>query len=291
MLRTNTLTGICRCRLSPHTLGHVRRTHSSPKTALLEVERKFNVAASPRLTSQLEIASKTGPPSQTVPCISIGILNFIPQPDEFINDQYFDTADSQLVSRGIWLRRRSTSTSDKSAPVVEWEAKVRVGGDYVNSEFEEIVGKAEIQEFLQPLEFDQLQQIVDLDSARQTWLALEPRIGSVDFGAASQTEVKVVVDTSTTEILDSLPDSEPPFHHVVGELELTRTVQLLGQGEEDKAMKGEETRKMSDELQAFMKRHETLFPMSPAPVGKLTAYFAWRKQVEEQLKMSMTTTH
>lgn len=31
-----------------------------------------------------------------------------------------------------------------------------------------------------------------------------------------------------------------------------------------------------------MKRHEMLFPTDPTPVGKLTAYFAWRKQAEEQ---------
>ena len=63
---------------------------------------------------------------------------------------------------------------------------------------------------------------------------------------------------------------------MVGEVELTMVVER-GRGD---AAKLAATAVMQTELEAFTERHSMLFPTRPAPVGKLTAYFAWKKRGE-----------
>ena len=266
---------------------HARYIHSTARTTILEVERKFNITAAGCLRTHLGITCDDDTRVQRLPNVTIGSLHFSRQQDEHINDQYFDTADSQLHNKGIWVRRRRASAPSGFPAIVEWEAKVRMGGDYLNSEFEEVCGETKVADYLKPINMYKLERVVDLDTMRQNWVAVEQEEVQSDekMSLLSTMEVKVVVDTSTAGAsIHSLPGFYLPFRHVVGELELTKIMELSGTDETDAQTKKTETRKMSRHLEEFMKRHEVLFPANPAPVGKLTAYFAWREQVEERLK-------
>ena len=83
------------------------------RTALLEVERKFY-----SLTVK-DLASNTSQPAFK----SIRALA-----QQTIHDVYYDNSSRSLSSAGVWVRQRNGS----------WEAKVKKGGDYTNSMFEEL---------------------------------------------------------------------------------------------------------------------------------------------------------
>ncbi|KAJ9648154.1 hypothetical protein H2199_001932 [Coniosporium tulheliwenetii] len=64
---------------------------------------------------------------------------------QIIVDTYFDKAN-RLSGKGIWIRHReclADGGSSKSKDEHQWEAKVRIGGDFTESEFEEVAGQAE----------------------------------------------------------------------------------------------------------------------------------------------------
>ena len=71
-------------------------------------------------------------------------LNFYRLPDKRIRDTYFDS-DDQLSNKGIWVRSRTSQTiRSEDFPLVstgepskDWEAKVRIAGDYADSQFVE----------------------------------------------------------------------------------------------------------------------------------------------------------
>jgi hypothetical protein len=74
---------------------------------------------------------------------------------ELIRDKYFDY-NGALASKGIWIRYRyttSTETQDaESNPRLpadgRWDAKVRLGGDFIESQFEEHEGEQTIRKLL-----------------------------------------------------------------------------------------------------------------------------------------------
>lgn len=234
-------------------------------TALLEVERKFNVAAAHRLRSLLNVTSDDDIQLRMRPKLKTGALEFTRQTDLHINDQYFVTPDGRLDASNIWIRRRTINAKD-----IKWEAKIRLGGDYLNSEFEEITGKSKIDEYLKMLGICNLQRIVNLNTARQSWVV---------SGEQQNAEMVVVVDLCTA---GGMGKSDSAFRHIVGEVGMTRDIGLEQEdGEETKRAKKELTGQMSSDLKGFMQRHEDLFPTKPGPVGKLTAYFAWQKQLKD----------
>ncbi|KAJ7706628.1 hypothetical protein B0H16DRAFT_1634862 [Mycena metata] len=71
----------------------------------------------------------------------------------FIRDVYYDREDGRLAAQGLWVRRRSvvaggsTVISSKSSPscTSSWEAKVRVGGDFLASQFVEVEGAQAVE--------------------------------------------------------------------------------------------------------------------------------------------------
>ncbi|KAK7740473.1 hypothetical protein SLS53_005315 [Cytospora paraplurivora] len=228
-------------RAQPWTPKSPQKTFSS---SILEIERKFE----PTKASMQQLANNTGTPP---------FESLVHQGTAHLEDVYYDTADELLCSAGVWLRRRG----DK------WEAKVRVGGDFTNSAFEEITNVNDISKMLGKLvpgaALDshhgplggRVQEVAKLVSERNTFL----------------------VDEKFTVVLD-----ETDFGHVVGEVELEREV--LATGEDDATgAKGESreraklTADMDREIEDFMKSHAWAFPPGK-PVGKLSAYFALKKR-------------
>lgn len=207
-------------------------------SSILEIERKF----APTKASMRQLASNTGTPP---------FASLVHRGTAHLEDVYYDTADELLCSAGVWLRRRGD----------RWEAKVRVGGDFTNSAFEEMTDVDDISEMLGKLvpgaALDshhgplggRVQEVARLVSERDTFL----------------------VDGKFTVVLD-----QTDFGHVVGEVELEREALATGAKGE-----GQERAKliadMDREIDDFMKGHVWAFPPGK-PVGKLSAYFALNKR-------------
>ncbi|ROV97504.1 hypothetical protein VPNG_08714 [Cytospora leucostoma] len=234
-------------RLSARSRAQPSNPKSPQKTmpsSILEIERKF----APTKASMQQLASNTGTPP---------FESLIHHGTTHLEDVYYDTADELLCSAGVWLRRRS----DK------WEAKVRVGGDFTNSAFEEITNVNDISEML-----SKLVPGAALDSHHG------PLGGRVLEVAKLVSERNTfLVDGKFTVVLD-----ETDFGHVVGEVELEREVLAIGEDDATGASReGQEREKlivdMDREIDDFMKGHAWAFPPGK-PVGKLSAYFALKKR-------------
>jgi hypothetical protein len=106
-------------------------------------------------------------------------------------------------------------------------------------------------------------------------------------------------DLISTSHADSLPDL---FSHEIGELELELMAEVrtdppppppppsFGANSLSKSQAHSHSHSHAHEhhrktlataraaqLEAFMRAHSALFPMTPRPCGKLSAYFAWKK--------------
>ncbi|RAL17792.1 uncharacterized protein BO97DRAFT_448329 [Aspergillus homomorphus CBS 101889] len=92
---------------------------------LLEVERKF------RRLAVKSLLIDSGHPFFTS-------LQY--RGKQTIHDTYYDSAHF-LSSKGVWVRRRDNN----------WQAKIRRGGDYFNSKFEELSTPAAISAYLAEL--------------------------------------------------------------------------------------------------------------------------------------------
>ena len=201
----------------------------SLRVALLEVERKFCSLA------VKDLASNTGQPAFK----SIRALA-----QKKIHDVYYDNSAGSLISAGIYVRQRNGF----------WEAKVRGGGDYTNSMFEELTGTEPVRRCVmdtigkKDCEKDHfgLNPIATLSTDRQSWIA--------------DNEFKIVLDTMN-------------FGHTVGEVELQEEVQFTETANSTiEQQKGEKMKGMDKRIEAFMDRYSWAFHLG-VPKGKLTAYF------------------
>lgn len=197
----------------------------------LEVERKFASLAVPSL------ANHQGQP----PFTSITFLGH-----QKLHDIYYDRSRA-LSTAGIYVRRRNGT----------WQAKLGLGGNYLNSSFEEISDPMAISDSVEKVtgyrgsehECFGLGSIADMTTFRKTWLADQ--------------EFKVVVDTMD-------------FGHVVGEVEIEKTVTFGAVDEEGLEEQRRAVMKSMDErIGAFMERYAWAFG-GGVPKGKLTAYFEKR---------------
>lgn len=277
--------------LFEHTKRFSNNSPNAPATTHLEVERKFNVT--PLLLSRLQIAdnkNKNTSPDASQEYQTNGVT-FSRKSNILINDVYFDCLDL-LSSKGIWVRHRTELDLGRALSLVSgapettatstanWEAKIRLGGDYSNSEFEEITGQAEVKKAVERyLSWNDLAESVALSTSRRTWAAQEIAEEGADKTPA---ELSVVVD-NVLSILNPQygGGKEREFKYSIGELEITRDVELTGDAELDQTKKVETTAKMSGELEQWMKRHDELFPTYPMPVGKLSAFWIWRDNVHD----------
>lgn len=193
------------------------------KQRLFEVERKFRDLAVKQLT-----VNGGSPPFRS--------LAFHGR--KSYSDVYYDRS-SLLLSAGVWVRQRNG----------QWQAKIKKGGDYNNSIFEELSGLTDVSAYVQSLtKMDQadcynfgLQPVASFTTLRKSWV--------VDG------EFKVVLD-------------EMDFGHTVGEVELTQRELLPADTEMTQAV----TEAMNQRIKEFMHRYSWAF-VPGTPKGKLTAYF------------------
>lgn len=125
--------------------SHSIHSHGcQPRRSVLEVERKF----APSATSIRQLDRNGGdPPFESI--VHKGVTCF--------EDTYYDTPKDTLSKAGVWLRRREkfesgvrdlTGLKREGPHNASWEAKVRVGGDYINSAFREMTDVQEISAML-----------------------------------------------------------------------------------------------------------------------------------------------
>jgi thiamine-triphosphatase len=157
---------------------------------------------------------------------------------------YYDDPSRSLINAGIWVRRRNGS----------WEAKVKRGGDFTNSMFEERAGPDLVQRCVQDVtgkevsekDFFGLDAIATLSTVRRSWIA--------------DGEFKIVFDTMN-------------FGHTVGEVELEEDFHCSAAANASKEHQiREKMTEMDKRIGVFMNKYHWAFRPG-VPKGKLMAYF------------------
>lgn len=207
----------------------------SPSRIILEVEQKFCSLA------RLPFTADAGTPH----FCSLHYLG-----EKRFTDTYYDKND-QLSSAGLWVRQRRLKGAKSF-----WEAKIRQGGTFNNSLFEEQTNVDAIaQRVSKIIGQDQdvsnnlgLNVLAHLETQRKSWLADE--------------QFKIVLDSTD-------------FGHQVGEVELEKEMTPpadRSSNDEIEEWKQGHLRDMDQQIEDFMKRYHWAF-QSGTPQGKLTAYF------------------
>lgn len=198
-------------------------------SCILEVERKFRSLAVRKLTQH------GGTPA---------FKSLRQLPTQSLHDVYYDQS-GRLSSAGAWVRKRNG----------EWEAKIKKGGNFTNSRFEELRDTGDIAAHVKRIVGTDvsvdasssfgLSPIATLSTTRETWIADD--------------EFSIVLDKTD-------------IGHEVGEVELQRVVAGVDGSGPSEGQKESITRELDERISAFMKRYSWAF--SPGePKGKLTAYF------------------
>ncbi|KAF1963146.1 hypothetical protein CC80DRAFT_588607 [Byssothecium circinans] len=178
-----------------------------------------------------------------------------------IRDEYFDHASGALMRRGVYLRSRDGV----------WEVKVRRGGGYVDSCFEESREEGRVWGVVgEVLREEGVREEVD-DGGK----------GKGDDGRTSERwECGCVADIRTVReswdvdgfrvVVDRMG-----FGHVVGEVEVEVEVEVGGDGDGNEAEDVEKV--MQGRIERFMGEHPDVFPRGGVE-GKLSAYFRMEKE-------------
>jgi thiamine-triphosphatase len=161
-------------------------------------------------------------------------------------DTYYDR-NGLLFSKGVYIRRRNG----------HWEAKIRTGGDFINSAFTEVDGNNAVKEVIEQnltvsadgLSIEEmLEPCADFVTERESWIM----------------DGRFKVDVDTTD-----------FGHMVGEVELTGTLRSAnGEHGEEEEEREKLKQEMDQDIKAFMQSYPQVFPAG-RPLGKLSAYFRW----------------
>lgn len=206
------------------------------RRSVVEVERKFR--CDPGSTDRFN--TNRGEPA-------FRVLEYLGR--RSFEDIYYDRNEI-LSSHGVWVRQRSG----------RWQAKVRLGGDYTNSQFRELSKPHEIAQMIRKYNLDAdspsndfgLQKSAQYTTIRETWKA--------------DNRFEIVLDTTD-------------FGHSVGEVELQQETETSGDGELPVAVRQAVAKEMDHQIEAFMQQYSWAF--SPGkPVGKLSAYFAWKRGLD-----------
>lgn len=250
-------------------------------TSKLEVERKF--VPTSFLTKHAADLSKTtntfaAPTSNTASDL---ILTSLPR--KRITDKYFDVK-GEFERRGIWIRWRKEQLTkpdgtDAAPSEGTWEAKVKRGGDYLNSQFREVHGRDAVEELMAEAGvgdsiFD-LRYELGFVADRVSWAIKD---GSVEGKDGSS--MTVVLDTITASLEGPNGDHPKYFTHQVGELELEKTVTTeSSESKEHEEICTSEVQRMNKQLATFMSAHPDLFAGKGIPVGKVTAYTKYKEEL------------
>lgn len=203
-------------------------------TSLLEVERKF------RSLAVQELCRYRGNP----PFRSIRSLG-----SHSINDVYFDRSDV-LSAAGVWVRKRNG----------QWQAKIKKGGNFTNSRFEELSCPRDI--------LRHVSRVTGTNEGEAQNFGLEPM-------AVMLTERATWIADEEFRIVSDVMD----FGHTVGEVELQQSASFNTNSEVSvEEQKRRMMQEMDERIAEFMKRYSWAF--SPGePKGKLTAYFEWKSSL------------
>ncbi|KAF1942006.1 hypothetical protein EJ02DRAFT_454671 [Clathrospora elynae] len=174
-----------------------------------------------------------------------------------IKEFYLDSDCGSLMDNGIYVRVRNGV----------FEAKVRKGGDCINSVFLETQGRQSVKKLVANVVPHGEIRLEDLQPSR--WMRTLREEWEVDG-------FNVVVDSTLFGAWLWSRPTYPQKPHVVGEVELCRDVKG-GEGEDEGG-------EMDQKIEAFMKKHEWAFPISDGNVeGKLTAYGKWEVKLFERM--------
>ncbi|KAL6874835.1 CYTH-like domain-containing protein [Trichoderma novae-zelandiae] len=204
-----------------------------PKTCVLEVERKFRSLAVPQLTQYGGL-----PHFKSLQRL----------PVQTIHDSYYDKL-GLLSKSGAWVRKRNGS----------WEAKIKKGGSFLNSRFEELSGIQDISTYIK--------KATGIDDTEARHFGLEP------IAVFTTTREAWIADDD--EFIIALDTMD--FGHQVGEVELQKTLVGVDGREPTEQQKQDEMQLMDERIVEFMKTYAWAF--SPGrPTGKVTAYFEWKRR-------------
>jgi hypothetical protein len=255
----------------------------------LEVERKFapsillkKYASETSTTTRIFLAPTTHRGLPTT-------LSALPR--ERITDKYFDHK-GQLEQKGIWVRWRKTQLTthdglETAPPQITWEAKVKQGGDFLDSQFVEAKGRDAVETLM--ADAGVCDSIYNLDfqlgfvADRVSWAVKGP---GNDEGAGNGTAAMTLVLDTISAALEGRNGEHAKFmHHQVGELELAKTITTTAGKHEDAFIldraellarhcttSAAQAESMRQQLTTFMAAYPAIFQADATPVGKITAY-------------------
>lgn len=263
--------------------------------SILEVERKF--VPSPLLKKYASEASTTPrvsliPTNIHVPSVTLSLL-----PRKRITDKYFDHK-GQLELKGIWIRWRKTQDLthdgvDDGPAETYWEAKVKQGGDYLDSQFVETKGRDAVEAFMAEtgvcVSIHDLEFQLGFTADRMAWAVNGFEGETTEDGAPAMT---LVLDKVSAALEG--PNGEHPIymHHQVGELELEKTVTTSFTNDLDardsseadhsanhRAANASHADSIRNQLTSFMAAYPAISEAGVSPVGKITAYMQQKEAV------------
>ncbi|KAI0457181.1 hypothetical protein F5B21DRAFT_99484 [Xylaria acuta] len=270
----------------------------------VEVERKFNPG--PKFASLFLSSGRTKLQAQPHKFCSNNdgsSFTVLRQPMELIRDTYYDTHDSHLCKLGLWVRQRHVHVLPFNPPTLErnqngevvtervfplstegsekeqWNAKLRLGGNFSNTQFVEFDGREKVSDEVLRItgtrtKLEDLRVVSDLRTRRLSW-----EVTQLADGTAPSVKMTIVLDEVTEAESDAGDDgsSESAFIHTIGEVELfDKFVTENKDSTGHEAYRKEVAAQRMDELKKFMLLNPDLFTTTPKPIGKLTAYDTWR---------------
>lgn len=205
----------------------------------VEVERKFRYE--PMFVNRFK--ANSGSPA-------FGSLEYLGK--STFTDTYFDDPVSTLSTQGVWVRQRGT----------DWQAKIRQGGDYTNSQFQELSCPDDIARKIKSCNIEYSPSGSDMSFGLQSMA----RFTTIREAWEADKKFKIVLDRTD-------------FGHAVGEVELEEVMEP--NNDENEALWAAKrqgmTVQMDRQIETFMQDYSWAFP-DGKPVGKLSAYFAFKKE-------------
>lgn len=159
----------------------------------------------------------------------------------------------------------------------QWNAKLRLGGDIIDSQFVELDGKENVSnEVLRATgmktKLEDLRVFADLQTRRASW-----EVTQLADGTKPEAKMTIVVDEVTEAGISENRPNDPAFSHTVGEVEMLHefVTEGMDSAEHEACRKKIGTQRM-EELKGFMMSNPDLFTTTPKPIGKLSAYDSWK---------------
>lgn len=218
----------------------------------VEVERKFRYE--PLFVNRLK--TNSGSPA-------FGSLEYLGQTT--FTDTYFDDPVSTLSTQGVWVRQRGTG----------WQAKIRQGGDYTNSQFQELSCPDDIGRMIKSYNI-QYSPLLAGGSDKTFGLKSMAQFTTIREAWRADKEFKIVLDRTD-------------FGHAVGEVELELELEEVERNNTDNNDENEKlwaaerqgmTTRMDRQIETFMQDYSWAFPDGKV-VGKLSAYFEFKIKKKE----------